>query len=100
MLRHVILWQLKDELTGEEKQKVKQDIKDGLEGLNGKITGLESLDVHINGLPASTADVMLDAWVAEDAFHDYAENPEHKKVAVEKIRPFVKSKMVLDYLAK
>ena len=98
MLRHVILWQLKDELTDEEKQKVKQDIKDGLEALNGKIKGLESLEVHINGLPASTADVMLDVWVAENAFADYADDPEHKKVAVEKIRPFVKGKMVLDYL--
>ena len=99
MLRHVILWQLNDDLTGEEKQKVKQNIKDGLESLNGKIQGLESLEVHINGLPVSTADVMLDVWVAEHAFADYSNNPEHKKVAVEKIRPFVKSKMVLDYLA-
>lgn len=98
MLRHVILWQLKDELTEQEKQKVKQEIKDGLENLNGRIAGLDRLEVHVNGLPTSTADLMLDVRVAESSFSNYSAHPEHKKVALEKIRPYVKCKMVLDYV--
>lgn len=97
MLRHVILWQLKDELTGEEKQKIKQKIKDGLEALNGRVLGVERIEVHINGLPASTADVMLEVRSSESALAEYAADPEHQKVAAEKIRPFVKTKLVLDY---
>ena len=46
MVKHVILWQLKDELTGEEKVKVKADIKAGLEGLAGQIPGL--IDIRVN----------------------------------------------------
>ena len=40
MVKHVILWKLKDELAGEEKEQVKAGIKEGLEGLAGQIPGL------------------------------------------------------------
>ena len=39
MVKHIILWQLKDELSEEEKQTVKAGIKEGLEGLAGKVPG-------------------------------------------------------------
>ena len=32
MVKHVILWKLKEELTAEEKENVKVGIKEGLEG--------------------------------------------------------------------
>lgn len=37
MVKHVILWTLKDELSTEEKVNIKKDIKEGLEGLKGKV---------------------------------------------------------------
>ena len=40
MVKHVILWQLKDELSDAEKAAVKAGIKEGLEGLAGKVPGL------------------------------------------------------------
>ena len=40
MTKHVILWQLKDELSAEQKAEVKKQIKAGLEGLVGKVPGL------------------------------------------------------------
>ena len=45
MVKHIILWQLKDELTGAEKEAVKAGIKEGLEGLLGQIPGL--LDIKV-----------------------------------------------------
>ena len=33
MVKHVILWKLKEELTDTEKEEVKKGIKEGLEGL-------------------------------------------------------------------
>ena len=45
MVRHVILWKLK-EMPDAEKAAVKTGIKEGLEGLAGKIPGL--LDVRIS----------------------------------------------------
>ena len=45
MVKHIILWQLKDELSDAEKAAVKAGIKEGLEGLVGKVPGL--LEVSI-----------------------------------------------------
>ena len=60
MVKHVILWQLKDELSAEEKAAVKAGIKEGLESLSGKIPGLVDIHVNIDALPSSNADLMLD----------------------------------------
>ena len=49
MVKHVILWQLKDELSDAEKAAVKAGIKEGLEGLAGKVPGLVEVHVNING---------------------------------------------------
>lgn len=40
MVKHVILWKLKDELAGEEKEQVKAGIKEGLEGLADRFQDL------------------------------------------------------------
>ena len=56
MVKHIILWQLKDELSDAEKAAVKAGIKEGLEGLVGKVPGLLEVHVNINGLPTSNQD--------------------------------------------
>ncbi len=53
MVKHVILWKLKDEVA--DKEPVKRGIKDGLEGLKGQIPGLIDITVRIEGLASSTA---------------------------------------------
>ena len=51
MVKHVILWQLKEELSDAEKAAIKAGIKAGLEGLAGQIPGLVDIRVNINALP-------------------------------------------------
>lgn len=98
MVKHIILWQLKDELVGAEKDAVKQGIKEGLEGLQGVIPGLLEIKVNTNGLSSSNADVMLDSsFESEDALKAYAVHPAHVKVADEKVRPFTKTRACLDF---
>ena len=63
MVKHIILWQLKDELSAAEKAEIKANIKTGLEGLAGQIPGLVEVHVNINGLPSSNADLMLDTII-------------------------------------
>jgi len=99
MVKHVILWQLKEELTGVEKDKVMQEIKQGLESLKGKIPGLVEISVQIEKLPSSNADVMLDSiFETPEALKVYATHPDHVKVADEKVRPFTASRVCMDYL--
>ena len=100
MVKHIILWRLKDELTADEKAKVKQEIKAGLEGLAGRIPGLLSIEVNIDGrLDSSNADVMLDStFVDEAALKAYAVHPEHVAVADGKVRPYTCLRTCLDYV--
>ncbi len=98
MVKHVILWQLKEELIGEEKENVKAGIKAGLEGLQGVIEGLLDIKVYTNGLPSSNADLMLDStFTSEEALKNYATHPSHVKVADEKVRPYTKQRSCLDF---
>lgn len=98
MVKHVILWQLKDELQAERKEEVKTGIKKGLEGLQGQIPGLLEIHVQTEGLASSTVDVMLDStFVDEDALKTYANHPAHVKVADEQVRPFTKSRACMDF---
>ena len=98
MVKHVILWTLKDELSELEKEEVKKEIKEGLEGLKGVIPGLIDIVVNTNGLPSSNADLMLDStFDDEDALKAYAVNPAHVAVADGKVRPYTKTRSCLDF---
>ena len=100
MVKHIILWQLKDEFSTEEKETIKAGIKEGLEGLQGKIPGLVDIKVQITGLPSSNADLMLDStFESEEALKGYAVHPEHVAVANGKVRPFTKTRVCLDFEA-
>ena len=100
MVKHIILWQLKDELSAEKKAEVKKGIKEGLEGLSGKIEGLLDIKVQIEGLTSSNADVMLDSsFTDEEALKGYAVHPAHVAVADGKVRPYTKTRVCMDYEA-
>ena len=98
MVKHIILWTLKDELSAEEKEQIKRGIKEGLEGLAGRIPGMVDIKVNINGLPSSNADLMLDStFESEEALKGYAVHPEHVAVADGKVRPYTKIRSCLDF---
>ena len=98
MVKHLILWKLKDELTTEEKQKIKEEIKTGLEGLQGKIPGLAEIKVQIEGLESSNADLMLDStFTDEEALKGYSVHPAHVEVADTKVRPDTQIRLCLDF---
>jgi len=98
MVKHVILWTLKDELSAAEKEDIKKGIKEGLEGLAGKIPGMIDIKVNINGLETSTVDLMLDStFESFEALKGYSVHPEHVAVADSKVRPYTKLRSCLDY---
>lgn len=98
MVKHVILWQLKDEFSDEEIINIKKGIKEGLEGLKGEIPGLIDIKVNIDGLASSNADLMLDSSFEDEAsLKGYAVHPKHVAVADSKVRPFTKNRVCLDY---
>lgn len=86
-------------MSGSEKESVKKGIKEGLEGLKGKIPGLIDIKVNTEGrLASSTADLMLDStFESTEALKGYSKHPEHVAVADSKVRPYTASRSCLDY---
>lgn len=98
MVKHVILWQLKDEFDDARKEEIKAGIKEGLEGLKGQIPGMIDIKVNINPLPSSNAEVMLDSsFESAEALKGYSGHPKHVAVADSKVRPFTASRICMDY---
>ena len=94
MVKHIILWKLKEEFSEEEKK----GIKEGLEGLAGQIPGMTEIKVRIDCLPSSTVDVMLDStFESAEALKAYSTHPKHVAVADSKVRPYTAVRSCMDY---
>lgn len=99
MTKHIILWTLNPELSNEEKTRVKNEIKIGLEGLKGVVPGLVDVNVVVDGrLDSSNCDIMLDSTLeSPEALSAYATHPAHVAVADNKVRPYTVQRVCLDY---
>lgn len=98
MVKHVILWKLKEEFSKEEKEQIKTDIKEGLEGLAGQIEGLTDISVRTECLDSSNVDVMLDSTFENaEALSNYSTHPKHVAVADSRVRPYTDIRSCIDY---
>ena len=94
MVKHIILWKLKEEYNNEE---VKKGIKEGLESLKGVIPGLIEIAVETKPLPSSNVDVMLySVFESEEDLMGYSVHPAHVEVANTKVRPFTAERACFD----
>ena len=96
MVKHIILWKLKDEYNTQE---VKNGIRTALEGLLGAVPGLLEIKVQTECLSTSNADVMLYSVLEnEESLKGYAVHPKHVAVADTKVRPFTETRSCLDFV--
>lgn len=95
MVKHIILWKLKEEFNNDE---VKKGIKEGLEGLLGIIDGLVEIKVQTETLDTANVDVMLySVFEDEKALKGYAVHPAHVEVADTKVRPYTQTRTCIDF---
>ena len=98
MVKHIILWTLKEEFSAEEKEKIKVGIKEGLEGLAGQIPGLMEIHVQTESLPSSNVDIMLDTtFESAEALQGDSVHPAHVAVADGKVRPYTATRSCMDF---
>lgn len=98
MVKHIILWTLKEEYTDAQKAEIRAGIKEGLEGLKGQIPGMIDISVRTEYLPSSTVDVMLDTTFENvEALAAYATHPKHVAVADSKVRPYTANRACMDF---
>lgn len=102
MIKHVVMWKLKDVAEGKTKAENAEVMKELLEDLPNKIQELDSAEVGINileGDEAAICDVVLTTeFESKEDLKAYAVHPDHQKV-VEFIKKVVMERRVVDYEA-
>ena len=82
MIKHIVLWRLKDSANGFGKAENAKLIKAKLEGLNGRISGMIKLEVGIDfSASDNSSDLALySEFTSRAALDAYQEHPEHKAI--------------------
>ncbi|WP_303010669.1 Dabb family protein [uncultured Bacteroides sp.] len=97
MVKHIVLFKLKDEVSEAEKLQVMTDFKKAIEALPAKIPVIRKVEVGLNMNPEETWNIAL--YSEFDTLEDvkyYATHPEH--VAAGKILAAAKeSRACVDY---
>jgi hypothetical protein len=99
MLKHIVLFKLKEIAQGAPREQNAKKIKADLEALTGMIPQIRHIEVGINCIPGEAAyDVAIYSEFADEKdLSLYMKHPEHLKVAefVGKVR---ESRVVVDYV--
>ncbi|GAA0691231.1 MULTISPECIES: Dabb family protein [Clostridium] len=99
MIKHIVMWKLKDFSNGNDKNQNAQIIKERLEKLPEIIEEVSFLEVGIDiSNTSSSYDVVLcSEFESEEKLKAYATHPEHLKV-VEFITEVKEERIVVDYI--
>lgn len=101
MIKHVVMWKLKDVAEGKTKAENAETMKKLLEDLPSKIEELKKAEVGINILEGG-GDAICDAVLTvtcenQEDLDSYAKHPDHQKV-VSFIKKVVSERRVVDYI--
>lgn len=100
MIKHIVMWKLKEVAEGKTKAENAKVMKKLLEDLPNKIEELDTAEVGINILEGDSeafSDVVLTTtFKNQEALNAYAIHPDHKKV-VSFIMKVVTERRVADY---
>ncbi len=98
MIKHIVMWRLKEQAEGATKEENAQKMKQMLEALKGMISEIVQIEVGINRLESPAAyDVVLYSEFANlEGLNAYQIHPEHEKCK-EFIGKIVSDRAVVDY---
>lgn len=97
MVHHIVLWNLKEELTTQEKEEALRTMKEKLEAVKKEVKGVISLEVVINGLESSNKDVgLISSFESADALNAYQTHPAHV-AASSYVKSVTRDRACLDY---
>lgn len=100
MIKHIVIWKLKEVAEGKTKTENAAIMKELLEGLPAKIKELDTAEVGITFLEGgveTNADIVLTTTCASrEALRAYATHPDHQRV-VQFIQKVASERRVVDY---
>ena len=78
MVKHIVLWSYKPELTQEQRHEAGETIRQKLEDVGRQVPGVVSLEVRTNGLSSSNREVaLLSVFESREALEAYQIHPAH-----------------------
>ena len=100
MIKHIVMWKLKEFAEGKDKGENAKIIKTGLENLQQKINELKFIEVgiNINNSPQAYDVVLYSQFENVEDLNIYQNHPEHIKVG-EFVKKVVNERVVVDYEA-
>jgi hypothetical protein len=98
MVKHIVFWRLRADLSSEERELALQRIKRGFEALPGRIPGLLSIEIGADfGRGPDASDIVLySEFESREAVAGYDTHAEHLKL-VPMVRDVRTEKRVVDY---
>lgn len=98
MIKHIVLWRLKDEAEGASKAENARQIKEMLEALGAAIPEIEHIEVGLNILdsPAASDVALYSEFASPEALDIYQKHPEHQKCK-DFIGKVASDRFVVDY---
>jgi hypothetical protein len=100
MIKHIVMWRVKDGAEGASMMENAVEIKTRLEGLLGVVPGVVSLEVGINELAGETASdvVLVSEFASMEDLDSYQTHPLHLEV-VDFVKKVATERRSVDYAA-
>ena len=98
MIKHIVMWKLKDSAHGNDRTTNARMVKEKLEALRGKIPGLLAIEVGLDfSASANSGDVVLySEFASRDALALYQAHPLHLAI-VQFVAEAASERRVVDY---
>lgn len=100
MIKHIVFWKLREDVTGAAREGALRRIKEGFEALRGRIPGLQRIEIGVDfSQGAESADfVLYSEFESRAALDGYASHPLHTAL-VSMVREVRAERRVCDYEA-
>lgn len=97
MVKHIVIFRLKEELTFQEKEKAMLDFKSGIEALPAVIPSIRAIGVGLNINEDEACDICLDSsFDSLEEVRAYSAHPAHQAVAGA-LKPYVAVRSCVDF---
>ena len=98
MVKHLVMWNFKEDFPEEQKEAVAKEADVRLKALVGQIKGLTFAEMKLNKLPGSNRELLLESDVDNAVdLAAYQVHPLHVAVATEVIKPVTCDRACFDY---
>ncbi|MFO8053484.1 MAG: Dabb family protein [Candidatus Omnitrophota bacterium] len=98
MIKHIVLWKIKESYQGKNKKELIDNLKAMLENLKSIIPEVKNIEAgtNISSSPAALDIALYSEFETKKGLDSYRNHPEHKKVA-EHLKNIASAGYVVDY---